>query len=155
MQQSLGPQGTSRWFCRGSGVARRGRGFTLLELLVVLVIIGLLAGIVGPRFFKQLGKSEVKAARAQLDSLQKALDQYRLDAGHYPSTEQGLGALWAKPGNETRWGGPYLTKEPPKDPWQREYQYRSPGQHGEYDLFSLGRDGREGGADEDEDITNW
>lgn len=138
-----------------SVATRRGRGFTLLELLVVLVIIGLLAGIVGPRFFKQLGKSEVKTARAQLDSLQKALDQYRLDAGHYPSTEQGLAALWTKPANETRWSGPYLTKEPPKDPWQREYQYRSPGQHGEYDLFSLGRDGREGGADEDEDITSW
>lgn len=134
---------------------RRAFGFTLLELLVVLVIIGLLAGIVGPRFFKQLGKSEVKTARAQIDSLQKALDQYRLDAGHYPSTEQGLAALWAKPANESRWAGPYLTKEPPQDPWHHDYQYRSPGQHGEYDLYSFGRDGREGGTDEDADITSW
>ncbi|WP_374592277.1 type II secretion system major pseudopilin GspG [Aquabacterium sp.] len=152
MQQSVGTQASS---FRSSVSAHRARGFTLLELLVVLVIIGLLAGIVGPRFFKQLGKSEVKTARAQLDALQKSLDQYRLDAGHYPSTEQGLAALWVKPANETRWSGPYLTKEPPKDPWQRDYQYRSPGQHGEYDLFSLGRDGREGGTDEDEDITSW
>lgn len=134
---------------------RKARGFTLLELLVVLVIIGLLAGIVGPKFFKQLGKSEVKTARAQIDSLGKALDQYRLDMGHYPSTEQGLAALWTKPADEPKWAGPYLSKEPPKDPWGREYIYRCPGQHGDYDLSSLGKDGREGGTAEDEDITSW
>lgn len=103
---------------------RQGRGFTLLELLVVLVIIGLLAGYVGPKFFAQIGKSEVKTAAAQIDALGKAADQYRLDTGHYPTTEQGLGALWVKPSDEPRWWGPYLRKAPPKDPWGREYQYR-------------------------------
>jgi general secretion pathway protein G len=130
-------------------------GFTLLELLVVLVIIGLLAGYVGPRFFSQIGKSEVKAAAAQIDALGKALDQYRLDTGRYPSTEHGLGALWVKPADETRWWGPYLRKAPPRDPWGREYVYKAPGEHGDYDLSSLGKDGREGGEGEDQDITNW
>ncbi len=130
-------------------------GFTLLELLVVLVIIGLLAGYVGPQFFKQIGKSESKTATAQIDALGKALDQYRLDTGRYPSTEQGLGALWVQPSGETRWWGPYLRKAPPKDPWGRDYSYRAPGEHGEYDLFSLGKDGREGGGGEDQDLTNW
>ncbi len=130
-------------------------GFTLLELLVVLVIIGLLAGYVGPKFFAQIGKSEVKKAAAQVDALGKALDQYRLDTGHYPSTEQGLDALWVKPADETRWWGPYLRKAPPKDPWGRVYVYKAPGDHGDFDLSSLGKDGREGGDGEDQDITNW
>ncbi|RTL33454.1 MAG: type II secretion system protein GspG [Burkholderiales bacterium] len=133
----------------------RPRGFTLLELLVVMVIIGLLAGYVGPKFFGQIGKSEVKAARAQVDALSKALDQYRLDVGRYPSTEQGLAALVLKPADEPRWGGPYLSKALPKDPWGNDYQYRSPGDHGDYDLLSLGRDGRPGGDGEDADITSW
>jgi general secretion pathway protein G len=133
----------------------RNHGFTLLELLVVMVIIGLLAGYVGPKFFGQIGKSEVKAARAQLDALQKSLDQYRLDVGRYPSTEQGLGVLNSKPADEAKWAGPYLAKAVPKDPWGQDYQYRSPGEHGEYDLLSLGRDGRAGGEGEDADITSW
>lgn len=132
-----------------------GRGFTLLELLVVMVIIGLLAGYVGPRFFGQIGKSEVKVARAQLDALQKALDQYRIDVGHYPATEQGLQALREKPVDEARWAGPYLSKAVPKDPWGHEYQYKAPGEHGEYDLLSFGHDGRPGGEGEDADITSW
>ncbi len=131
------------------------RGFTLLELLVVMVIIGLLAGYVGPKFFGQIGKSEVKAARAQIDALQKSLDQYRLDVGRYPSTEQGLAVLNTKPADEPKWAGPYLAKAVPKDPWGNDYQYRSPGEHGEYDLLSLGKDGRPGGEGEDADLTSW
>ena len=130
------------------------RGFTLLELLVVMVIIGLLAAYVGPRFFSQIGKSEVKAARAQIDALEKALDQYRLDLGRYPTTEQGLAALMERPAGEQRWGGPYLKKAVPNDPWGRPYVYRQPGEHGEYDLSSLGKDGQPGGG-EAEDINNW
>ena len=129
--------------------------FTLLELLVVVAIIGLLAGYVGPKYFGQLGKAEVKAARAQLDSLEKALDQYRLDVGRYPSTEQGLNALITQPGGAAKWAGPYLRKGLPPDPWSRPYGYKSPGEHGEFDLFSYGRDGTQGGSGEDADITNW
>ncbi|MCE4537067.1 type II secretion system major pseudopilin GspG [Pelomonas sp. P7] len=130
-------------------------GFTLLELLVVMVIIGLLAGYVGPKFFGQIGKSEVKATKAQIDALQKSLDQYRLDVGHYPSTEQGLSALVIKPADEAKWAGPYLSKAVPQDPWGHDYQYRSPGEHGEYDLLSFGRDGRPGGEGEDADLVSW
>jgi general secretion pathway protein G len=134
---------------------RRAQGFTLLELLVVMVIIGLLAGYVGPRYFAQIGKSEVKAARAQIDAFEKALDQYRLDTGRYPSSEQSLDALVTKPDNEPKWQGPYLKKNPPPDPWGARYAYKSPGEHGEYDLYSLGRDGKQGGDGEDADLTNW
>lgn len=130
-------------------------GFTLLELLVVMVIIGLLAGYVGPRYFAQIGKSEVKTTRAQIDAFEKALDQYRLDVGKYPTTEQGLNALVAKPDNEAKWAGPYLKKAVPNDPWGNKYVYRAPGEHGEFDLLSYGTDGKTGGADEAADITNW
>jgi general secretion pathway protein G len=130
-------------------------GFTLLELLVVIVIIGLLAGYVGPKYFKQVGKSEVKVARSQIDAFGKALDQYRLDTGHYPSTAQGLAALMTKPAGETKWDGPYLKKAVPADPWGNPYQYRQPGEHGEYDLLSYGKDGHAGGEGEDADITSW
>jgi len=131
------------------------RGFTLLELLVVMVIIGLLAGYVAPKYFAQIGKSEVKVARAQIDALEKALDQYRLDVGRYPSSEQGLSALVTPPANEPKWQGPYLKKAVPPDPWGRAYLYRYPGEHGDVDLFSYGRDGQAGGKGEDADITNW
>ena len=137
---------------RGAGPAH---GFTLLELLVVMVIIGLLAGYVAPKYFSQVGKSEVKVAQAQLDSLEKALDQYRLDVGRYPPTEQGLAALMTRPGNEPKWQGPYLKKTAPPDPWGRPYVYKYPGERGEYDLFSLGKDGQPGGTGEAADITNW
>jgi len=130
------------------------RGFTLLELLVVIVIIGLLAGYVAPKYFAQVGKSEVQVARAQIDALEKALDQYRLDTRHYPSPEQGLKALVERPGNEAQWNGPYLRKDIPLDPWGRPYIYRVPGSKAEFELISYGKDGRPGGNGEDADITN-
>jgi len=130
------------------------RGFTLLELLVVMAIIGMLAGYVGPRYFAQIGKSEVKAARAQIDALEKALDQYRLDTGHYPSQDQGLAAIIKKPANEPRWDGPYLKKELPLDPWGRPFIYKIPGERGEFELVSLGKDGVAGGTGEAADIRN-
>ena len=122
---------------------------------MVVAIIGLLAGYVAPRYFGQIGKSEVNAARAQLDSLEKALDQYRLDTGHYPRTEPGLAALNTRPQNEPKWNGPYLKKTVPPDPWGREYLYKSPGDHGDFDLLSYGKDGVPGGTGEAADITNW
>jgi general secretion pathway protein G len=131
------------------------RGFTLLELLVVIAIIGLLAGYVAPRYFSQVGKSQVSVAKAQIDALEKALDQYRLDTGRYPTTEQGLAALAARPPNEPKWNGPYLKKGVPLDPWDHPYNYKEPGEHGDFDLFSYGKDGAAGGTGEAADITNW
>ena len=134
----------------------RPHGFTLLELLVVMVIIGLLVGYVGPRYFSQIGKSEAKAARAQIDGLEKALDQYRLDTGHYPSSEQGLAALNERPSNEANWAGPYLKRALPLDPWGRAYIYKLPGERGgDFDLLSLGKDGQPGGQGDAADIGNW
>ncbi|PFH08593.1 general secretion pathway protein G [Collimonas sp. PA-H2] len=134
---------------------QRRAGFTLLELLVVIVIIGLLAGMVAPRYFDQIGKSNTKIARAQIVSLEKALDQYRLDMGHYPSTDEGLDSLFVKPNNEEKWQGPYLKKAVPMDPWGRPYIYKSPGDHGELDLSTLGADGQPGGSGENADVGNW
>ena len=133
----------------------RAAGFTLLELLVVMVIIGLLAGYVAPRYFSQVGKSEIKAAQAQIVALGKALDHYRLDTGRYPNTEQGLDALMQKPASEPKWQGPYLQKALPLDPWGRPYQYKSPGERGEFDLWSFGKDGQPGGSGENADVTSW
>jgi general secretion pathway protein G len=133
----------------------RQAGFTLLELLVVMVIIGLLAGYVGPKYFSQIGKSETKTAKAQIEALSKALDTYRLEVGHYPTTEQGLAALNRNPDNEPKWQGPYLSKGVPADPWGRQYQYRYPGEHGDYDVWTLGSDGVAGGQDADTDVGNW
>jgi general secretion pathway protein G len=130
-------------------------GFTLLELLVVVAIIGLLAGYVGPQFFGQMGKAEVKVARAQIVALEKALGHYRIDVGRYPTAKQGLAALVKKPSGEVKWAGPYLQKDVPPDPWGKPFIYKAPGEHGEFDLYSHGRDGRHGGSGEDADITNW
>lgn len=130
----------------------KNRGFTLLELLVVIVIIGLLAGYVAPRYFSQVGRSEIQVAKAQIESLEKAMDQYRLDMRRYPTAEEGLDALVAKPGNAQNWSGPYLKKSVPNDPWGRPYVYRTPGQKGEFEIFSYGRDGKAGGSGEDADI---
>jgi general secretion pathway protein G len=129
-------------------------GFTLLELLVVIVIIGLLAAYVGPKYFAQLGKSEVTIAKAQIDAFEKALDTFRLDVGRYPSSEEGLSALITKPATALKWNGPYLGKALPLDPWSHAYMYKSPGSKSDYDILSYGRDGQPGGTGEDADITN-
>jgi len=133
---------------------RRQSGFTLLELLVVVAIIGLLVGYVAPRYFGQVGKSEVTTAKAQIDALEKALDQYRLDSGRYPTTELGLPALVNRPPNEPKWNGPYLRKAVPLDPWGKAYMYKFPGERGDYDIVSFGKDGQPGGSGENADISN-
>lgn len=130
------------------------RGFTLLELLVVIVIIGLLAAYVGPKYFAQLGKSEVTVAKAQIGAFEKALDTFRLDVGRYPTSEEGLNALLAMPATATKWNGPYLKKEVPPDPWGRVYLYKSPGSKGEFEIISYGKDGQPGGTGENADIRS-
>jgi general secretion pathway protein G len=131
-------------------------GFTLLELLVVIVIIGLLAAFVAPKYFGQIGRSKTQIAKAQIESFDKALDQYRIDTGHYPAGEAGLVALFVQPANEGNWHGPYLKKGIPMDPWGNAYVYKMPGSEGrEYELISYGGDGQQGGSDENADIVNW
>lgn len=133
----------------------RAAGFTLLELLVVIVIIGLLAAYVGPKYFAQLGKSEVTVTRAQIEAFEKSLDTFRLDVGRYPSTEEGLNALMsAPPTAAAKWNGPYLKKGVPADPWGHAYQYRAPGTRSEYEIVSLGKDGQPGGTGEAADISS-
>jgi general secretion pathway protein G len=139
----------------GPGLQGRVGGFTLLELLVVVAILGLLAAYVGPRFFGQIGRSEQTAARAQIGAFERALEAYRVDMGQYPTNEQGLIALFRNPGASARWHGPYIKKEPPPDPWGRPYVYRVPGTGGrDFDVLSYGRDGRQGGEKEDADVLN-
>jgi general secretion pathway protein G len=131
-------------------------GFTLLELLVVLGIIAMLAGLVGPQVMKHMGESKVKAAKVQIEDLSQTLDMYKLDVGSYPTSEQGLNALIENPGDIQRWNGPYLRKSKvPLDPWQQEYKYTSPGEHGKFDISSLGADSKEGGDGEDKDLASW
>lgn len=130
-------------------------GFTLVELLVVMVIIGMLAALVAPRFIRQEEKAKVKAAKAQIELLGTALDTFRLDTGRYPSSQEGLEALRHKPGGLERWDGPYIKKEVPSDPWGKPYIYHSPGQNGPYDLLTYGADGVPGGDGDNQDITSW
>ena len=132
----------------------KNHGFTLIELLVVMVIIGLLVSYVGPKYFNQLSQSEVKAAKAQIDSIKKALDVYRLDNGAYPDQATGLTALMVQPASARKWRGPYLQKDIPSDPWNQPYIYRIPGEKAEFDLLSLGADAKPGGDDENADIVN-
>jgi general secretion pathway protein G len=134
---------------------RRENGFTLIEILVVIIIIGLLAALVGPRLFGKVSTAKLGAAKAQIELFGTALDTFRLDVGKYPTTEEGLKALREKPSGVEGWNGPYLPKEIPLDPWKRPYIYKSPGEHGDYDLISHGLDGAEGGEGENQDVVSW
>ena len=136
-------------------IKKKKDGFTLIELLVVVLILGLLAGLVGPRMFGQLGKAKLQAAKAQIALFGTALDAFRLDIGRYPTTAEGLKALRQKVGSRGGWGGPYLPKAIPKDPWGRDYIYRCPGTHGDYDLISYGSDGVQGGEGDEADSASW
>lgn len=138
------------------GGRARSRGFTLLEILVVLVILGMLASLVGPQVFKQLSGSKTRAAELQIQELSAALDLYRLEIGSYPNSGQGLDALISQPTGVSKWNGPYLKKSViRKDPWGNDYKYRYPGQHGDFDLWSLGADAKDGGDGEDRDVRSW
>jgi general secretion pathway protein G len=132
----------------------RSPGFTLLELLVVVAIIGLLSAYVGPKYFGQIGKSEQALAKSQVESFQRALGTYRLDVGAFPTTEEGLAALVSKPANAAKWNGPYLSKAVPLDPWGKPYVYKAPGSKGDYDLLSWGKDGQPGGSGDAADVTS-
>ncbi len=135
---------------------RSRRGFTLIELLVVLVILGLLAGLVGPQVMKYLSGAKSDSARLQIENLAATLNMYRLGIGRYPTSDEGLDALVEAPAGTERWNGPYLEKKQvPKDPWGFDYQYRFPGEHGDFDLYTLGADNAEGGEGENRDIANW
>ncbi|HEY6025236.1 MAG TPA: type II secretion system major pseudopilin GspG [Pseudolabrys sp.] len=137
--------------------ARRGeRRFTLVEILVVITIIGLIMALVGPRVLNYLSESKVKTAKIQIQSFASALDLFYLDAGRYPSSAEGLGALVQPVGGIAIWNGPYLKGEDvPLDPWGKAYVYRSPGEHGAYDVISFGSDGQEGGSGTAADIASW
>jgi general secretion pathway protein G len=139
-----------------TGPRAREEGFTLIELLVVLGIIAMLAALVAPQVIRYLGTARSDTAKAQLKNLESAVELYYLDTGTYPAAESGLQALVAPPNGLASWKGPYLKKkEALFDPWGKPYQYRTPGEHGNVDLFTLGRDGREGGDGEDKDVVNW
>ncbi len=142
---------------RGLGRGRHNeRGFTLVEMLVVITIIALIMALVGPRVLNYLTDAKIKTARIQISSFENALDLYYLDANRYPTTSEGLRALVERPGGTVVWTGPYLKGDAvPNDPWGRPYVYRSPGEHGTYDIMSYGADGQEGGAGSDADITSW
>ena len=135
--------------------ASKQHGFTLIELLVVMLIVGLLAALVAPRFFGQEAKAKQKTAKGQISLFETALDTYRLEVGRYPTTDQGLNALRVKPDGVDKWDGPYLRKELPLDPWGNAYVYRSPSEHGDYEIISYGADNRPGGEKLEQDIVSW
>ena len=136
---------------------RSEKGFTLIEVMVVIIILGLLAAVVAPKFFKNVDKAKWKTAKIQIEAFGTALDNFRLDNDRYPNDEEGLKILWEKPEDESLpgWNGPYLPKAVNEDPWGHAYIYKSPGEHGEYDIVSLGKDGEEGGEDYNKDVTSW
>ena len=134
---------------------KKEKGFTLIELLIVMVILGLLAALVGPRMFGKVGKSKQNAAKSQIALFETTLDTYRLDMGRYPTSEEGLSVLRQKPDDDENWDGPYLAKDVPLDPWGTPYVYVCPGENGEYDIISLGADKAPGGEGENMDIVNW
>jgi general secretion pathway protein G len=135
---------------------KRQRGFTLIELMVVMIILGLLAALVVPKMFGRIGQAKQKAAYAQIELFGTALDSFYLDVGRYPTTSEGLQALITRPPGVEGWNGPYLKKsEIPLDPWNNPYHYESPGKHGDYDLYSYGADNAEGGEGENKDIVSW
>lgn len=136
---------------------RRGRrGFSLLEVLVVLAIIALVASVIGPRAVSYFSRAKTKTAALQIKEIESSLELYFLDTGRYPGEDTGLAALVTPPPAESRWNGPYLKQASAlMDPWNRPYRYRYPGQNGEFDVYSLGRDGSEGGQGEDADVTSW
>ncbi|MBU0656606.1 MAG: type II secretion system major pseudopilin GspG [Gammaproteobacteria bacterium] len=138
-------------------LSNKQRGFSLIELMIVLVILGLIAGIVGPQAMKYLGKGKTQSAKVQIENISAALDMYRLEVGSYPTSSDGLKALVSQPSSARGWNGPYLKKgDVPKDPWNNDYQYKRPGGNGQpYDLSSFGADGTAGGEGEDADITLW
>lgn len=138
-----------------SSIGNSERGFTLIELLIVLIILGLLAALVVPRFFGHVGRAKLKAAKMQIELFGTALDAMRLDIGRYPTTDEGLALARSSPGSVEGWRGPYIPKNIPVDPWRRPYVYISPGEQGEYEIISYGADGAAGGTGEDQDIVNW
>jgi general secretion pathway protein G len=141
--------------CRTNRGLHRQGGFTLMELLVVLAILGLLMSLVGPRVLSQLGGAKTKTTAIQIKDLAQSLEMYKLDVGRFPSTEQGLNALVQRPADVVGWNGPYLKSNVPVDPWNRPYIYKCPGEHGEFDIYSYGQDGSPGGEGEDSDVTSW